>query len=488
MSPYRTPEEEVHDLGVREVPPTDPGDDLHKGSADAPKGNGTGGRKRRHRPRNNAPIVTEDLAALEYAQRHAGELLYDHDAGQWLRWCGSHWQPERTRLAFHWARNLARELAENETAATRIVLSKVSFASGVERFAQADRTFAARSDIWDRDPWLLATPGDTVDLRTGLLRPANPADRITKITAVAPAASSDCPHWLVFLEETTGGDKKLIGFLQRWAGYCLTGSTREQAFCFVYGDGGNGKGTFINALTGAMGDYAKTAAMETFVTSYSDRHPTELAMLRGARLVTARETEEGRAWAESRIKQLTGGDPISARFMRQDFFEFMPTFKLMLIGNNKPILRNVDEAARRRINIVPFIRKPREVDKELDLKLKAEWPGILRWAIEGCLAWRAQGLAPPPAVTEATAAYFSDQDLFGQWLDERCDVDPGNSYKFETAADLFASWKVYATAAGDEPGSQRSFADKLQRRGIITHRTMHARTYRGIRLLATHDA
>ena len=192
--------------------------------------------------------------------------------------------------------------------------------------------------------------------------PPSPDDRINKITAVGPPAAIECARWLAFLAEASGNDAELINFIQRWCGYSLTGDISEHALVFCYGPGGNGKTVLLNTVSAILGDYATVAAMETFVASQFDQHPTDLAMLRGARLVTAAETEEGRAWAETRIKQLTGGDPISARFMRQDFFTYKPTFKLMIIGNHEPALRNVDDAARRRINIVPFIRKPAVID------------------------------------------------------------------------------------------------------------------------------
>src|SRR6185503_17730437 len=166
-------------------------------------------------------------------------------------------------------------------------------------------------------------------------------------------------------------------------------------------------------------------------------------MLRGARLVTASETEEGRAWAESRIKQLTGGDRIAARFMRQDFFEFTPQFKLTVVGNHKPVLRNVDEAARRRFLIVPFERKPERPDRELEHKLMAEASGILQWMIEGCIDWQANGLLKPACVLAATEEYFSDQDLFAHWLAEECVCEPGNMDRSETSSSLFKSWRDF---------------------------------------------
>jgi putative DNA primase/helicase len=179
-------------------------------------------------------------------------------------------------------------------------------------------------------------------------------------------------------------------------------------------------------MAGILGDYHRTAPIETFTASNSDRHPTDLAGLRGARLVSASETEEGRLWAESRIKQLTGGDMISARFMRQDFFDFLPAFKLFITGNHKPSLRSVDEAIRRRFHLIPFAVTipPEERDPDLKVKLEAEWPGILAWLIQGCLSWQASGLRPPQAVQEATAAYLEAEDAIAAWIEERCEIDP----------------------------------------------------------------
>ena len=226
--------------------------------------------------------------------------------------------------------------------------------------------------------------------------------------------------------------------------------------------------------------------METFTASKFDRHPTELAMLHGARLVTASETEKDRLWAESRIKQITGGDRISARFMRQDFFEFWPSFKLTIIGNYKPLLRNVDEATRRRFNLIPFLRTPAadKIDRQLPEKLRAEWPGILRWMIEGCLDWQAYGLVRPDSVRQATEGYFADQDLLGQWLDEACDTEPGNRHKYAATVDLFASWTEFAKQAGDEPGSRKAFSSELGKRGFEPFREGHdkIRSFRGLRL------
>jgi putative DNA primase/helicase len=431
-------------------------------------------------------IVTEDSAAQEFVERHGEDLRYCHSTGTWYRWNCVYWAQDRTLAAFHWARMLARQLAEDLDEKRRYITSKVAFASGVERFARADPKIAVTADSWDADPFLLGTPGGTVDLRTGELRPPSQHDGITKITSVAPL-DEPCPRWLQFLQEAARNDQELIQFLQQWCGYCLTGDTRQHSLIFCYGSGGNGKSVFLNTVTGILKDYAATAAMDTFTASRGDKHPTELAMLRGARLVTASETEEGKAWAESRIKQLTGGDRISARFMRQDFFEFIPQFKLTIVGNHKPVLRNVDDAARRRFNIVPFIHKPENPDRELEQKLMREAGGILSWMIQGCLEWQKSGLQRPSSVRDATESYFEDQDLFGQWLDECCSIKLGNREHWDRSASLFESWTEFAHKAGESPGSIKTFRSNMVRRDFEPYRVPQdgKAAYRFVRLLAS---
>jgi P4 family phage/plasmid primase-like protien len=408
---------------------------------------------------------TEDGIARAFADKYQDDLRYCHHTGSWFRWDGQRWFKEETRLAFDWTRILCRDL--NRGRAEK--LAKAATAAAVERFAQADRVFAVTSRIWDADPWLLGAPEGTVDLRTGTVFPANRHDYITKIATVSPTSQGEASHplWSRFLSEATDGNEELQRFLRQMAGYSLTGDTREHALFFVYGPGGNGKSVFLNTLVNILGDYACTSAMDTFTASGTDRHPTDLAMLKGARLVSVSETEEGRAWAESRIKQLTGGDKISARFMRQDFFEYLPQFKLLIVGNHKPVLRNVDDAARRRFNIIPFIHKPATPDRQLEQKLRAEYPAVLRWMINGCLDWQMHGLIKPAVVRQATQAYFDDQDLFGQWIEECCVVGGG---EWETTAKLYASWKAYADTNGVRPGSIKSFSASMVKREFVADR------------------
>jgi putative DNA primase/helicase len=432
--------------------------------------------------------LTEDGIALAFAERFKNELRYCHHTGAWFHWQGNWWKKEETKLAFNWSRNVCRDLGgASKNVKVKAAISKAATAAAVERFAQADRAFAVTSEIWDRDQWLLGTPHGVVDLRTGELRSARQADYITKQTSVAPAPDAHAPLWFRFLGEATKGDHGLQRFLQQMAGYCLTGDISEHALFFIYGPGGNGKSVFLSTVMSIVADYARTSALDTFTASKSDKHPTDLAMLKGARLVSVSETEEGRAWAESRIRQLTGGDEIAARFMRQDFFRYKPQFKLLIIGNHKPVLRNVDDAARRRFNIIPFVHKPENPDKQLEEKLKAEYPAIFRWIIEGCLDWQRNGLVRPSVVTEATQAYFDDQDLFGQWIEECCEIGP---HEWEATSRLFASWKDYAERSGERPGSVKGFSAEMTKRGFIADRKRingpSQRLFKGISLKLEH--
>ena len=429
-------------------------------------------------------IVTEQSAARQFADEHGDQFRYCRSTRQWFFWNGVIWIRDERGVAYHWAGQISSRLGEDQNAATRKNLGRAAFANGVEKFAQHDPRLVMVADGWNSDPMLLGTPGGTVDLQTGELRTSRREDCITKMTSVAPL-DEPCPRWIQFLNEATGKDAGLIKFLQQWCGYGLTGLTREHALVFVYGPGGNGKSVFLNVIQTIMKDYAVTAAMDTFTASNSDKHPTDLAMLCGARLVTASETEEGRAWAEARIKQMTGGDRVTAHFMRQDNFSFTPQFKLTIAGNHRPVLHNVDEAARRRFNIVPFLLRPEIVDNELEAKLMREAGGILKWMIDGCLDWQKNGLARPASVKVATESYFSDQDLLGQWIEDCCDVRLGNREIWDRSADLFESWTEYAHKAGEQPGTKKSFGMSMQKRGFEADRREGVRVFRRVRLKPT---
>jgi P4 family phage/plasmid primase-like protien len=320
----------------------------------------------------------------------------------------------------------------------------------------------------------------TINLETGEYYDARKEDMCTKIAAVAPE-NMDLPLWKAVLGKVTGGDVDLQKYLQRVAGYCMIGLTSEHVLFFLYGTGANGKGVFINTLTGIWGDYAAVAPMTTFMASHTDQHPTDLAMLRGVRLVVAQETEVGRHWAEARIKAITGGDPITARFMRADFFTYTPQFKLVIVGNHKPALRNVDKAIRRRIHLVPFTVTiaPEERDKDLLDKLKPEWPGILQWATEGCLEWQRAGLAPPGAVTAATDEYLAEEDAPARWIDECCKT---GKHLWGVGARLWGSWKAWSETNNEWTGTRKSFTQAMRERGFVPDRSQFVRGHRGIDL------
>ena len=424
---------------------------------------------------------TEDALALSFTRRYHRDWRYVAGWGKWLVWDGQRWRTEDTLAATDLIRSVCRQIAvraENPKVAAK--LASASTVGGVERLARADRRHAATTDEWDADPWLLNTPGGVVDLRIGRKRANDRADRMTKITTATPGG--DSPQWMAFLSDIAGGDVDLQAYLQRMVGYCLTGVTSAHALFFLYGTGANGKSVFANVISTILGDYAATASMDTFVETRGDRHPTDLAGLRGARFVTAIETEQGRRLNESKVKAITGGDKISARFMRQDFFEYTPQFKPVIVGNHKPAIRNIDEAMKRRMHMIPFTVTipPERRDSRLTEKLLSERDGILAWAVAGCLAWQREGLKPPASVVSATEEYFEAEDALGRWLEERCVRAPNAK---SLTAELFSDWKQWAETSGEFIGSQRRFSDLLITRGLEKWRnSVGVRGFQGIGL------
>jgi putative DNA primase/helicase len=328
----------------------------------------------------------------------------------------------------------------------------------------------------------------TIDLDTGIDRPPRREDYCTKSTAVSPSPpGTPCPPmWMAFLNRVTNNNDALIGFLQRFLGYCLTGYVHEHVLVFLFGTGANGKSVFVNTVAGIFNDYAVTAPMEMFLTAKYDRHPTEIARLKGARLVVASETTKGRAWDEAKIKNLTGGDKLTGRFMRGDFFDFKPTHKLLITGNHMPSLRNVDEAMRSRFLLVPFIVRIPEAERDPKLaeKLKTEWPAILRWMVDGCLEWQRVGLGVPTIVREATDEYLSDQDVIAQWCDEWIEDDPR---AFTRTKELFANWKHWCEERNLTPGTEMAFSNSLAESGYIQHRKKFGRGFEGISLRGSNE-
>ena len=426
------------------------------------------------------PEHCEDELARCYTEAHGLDRKYVALWGKWLEWDGARWRIDDTLRSFDLARAVCRARAKAAEKAIAAIASAKTVAA-VERLARADRGHAARAEQFDADPLLLNTPAGTIDLRTCELRTHRREDWLTKCTAVGPE-HREPRRWREFLKRVTNGDAHLEAYMQRVFGYALTGVTREHAFFFLHGAGANGKSTFLNTLLHVLADYAVVASSETFIETAPGRHPTDLAMLRGARLVIASEVDEGRRWALARIKELTGGDPITARFMRADFFTYLPQFKLCISANHRPAVRTVDEAIRRRLNVIPFTVTipPSERDPGLLEALREEWGAILSWGLEGCAEWREHGLEHPIAVRTATAEYLALEDIFAQWIEDECELD----FKAEESlATLHAAYQHWAERAGEKFLGSKRFSQALAERGLTRIKTkQEARGFSGIRL------
>lgn len=429
---------------------------------------------------------TEDGLALAFSQHQGIDWRYCASWGKWFGWAGGRWNEDRSLVMQHLIRELTRRaVTRADSPRLKARLASSSTVSAVERLARSDRIHATLPEAFDANIWLLNTPQGLIDLQQGLLRPHERESLTTKMATASPQGES--PAWQMFLNDVTGGDIAMQAYLQRVVGYCLTGSTQEHALFFLYGTGANGKSVFVNVVATILGDYARHAPMETFMDSASERHPTELASLRGARFVTATETEQGRRWNESRIKALTGGDPISARFMRQDFFEYIPQFKLVIAGNHKPAIRNVDEAMRRRLHLIPFTVTipPERRDRQLTEKLLQERNGVLNWALDGCLAWQRDGLMPPKVVLDATREYFNNEDAIQEFEDEDLLRDDQAQVPM---ARVYARWKSFAERNGYYAGSSRWLSEQLVMRGFVRVKLGGGvRGFRGVRLKPTEE-
>jgi putative DNA primase/helicase len=453
------------------------------------------------------PEFSEAGMALTFVNRNKDNLKYVKKQSKWYHWTGTYWKQEETALAYDLvgkechlaaARAKANELTKEYVKS----LSKAATRGAIETIARANRLLAVEPEIWNNDNWLLNTPAGIIDLRTFENIGSNPRKYCSKITAVAPGGK--CPIWTHFLKKVTGGDSCLQAYLKRMCGYFLTGSTEEQSLFFMYGPGGNGKGIFINTIGAILNNYQVISPAATFAEQKNQRHETELAHLWDARLVISQETERGQHWAEARIKSLTGGDRISARFMRGDFFDFEPKFKLCISGNHKPQLRSVDDSIRRRFNIIPFnVTIPREEqDHRLFEKLKDEYPGILDWMLEGCAEWQEQGLNPPEAVLAATKDYLDHEDTLALWLSDMCVT--ANSYKDNqsfykeaevakvykekpTLASLFASSSKYAESAHVASGNDKHLKAELMKRGFDTGNSNKGIVMIGLRLKTDYE-
>ncbi len=416
----------------------------------------------------SVPDLTHDDLAMELYEVGWREYArYWTARGKFMFWTGTHWAIDEKRYALTLVRNFLRDKAERLLAWAMRHMEKIadekergSFLKTIKhscRELKSAGTVAAVhgmmgtntdtaivADEMDTNHWLLGTPGGVVNLRDGTLHPANPLDLITKTTAVKPAPQgTPAPIWNAFLTRVMGGDSELVAFLQRAFGYALTGLTTEHKFTFLYGTGRNGKGVFLNTVMNVMGAYSRKAAPSVFIEQRNADHPTNLAGLQGARFVFGSEIPEGAFWNETMIKDCTGGDVLTARYMRGDFFDFTPEFFLAIAGNSKPALRSVDQAIRDRLLVVPFTQyiPPEERDPDLPDKLREEWPAILRWMIDGCLMWQRDGLAPPAAVKAASDDYLASEDLLQQYMDMLYMRDAAGAVPAVQFCDSYNAWR-----------------------------------------------
>ena len=304
--------------------------------------------------------------------------------------------------------------------------SPPSFVSDVVRFNAAE--CIDKIEDYDAHPLLLNTPGGVVDLKSGEMAPHDRSRKFLRVAGATPRADA-CPTWERCLADWSGGDAALVGYLQRLVGYSLRGDNREHAVVFLYGPGSNGKSVFLRVIQALHGDYGETASHQVFTATKQDEHPTSLAALVGSRLASIPEVPPGARFNEEALKRASGGDELTARFMRQDFFTFVPQFMPLIVGNNEPSTRDVGESMRRRLHVLPFDIVVPEDQRDMGLldKLLGELDAIMGWAIAGHLQYLERGLSPPAKVTEATEEYFADNDRVGQFLDRSTRSAPGGA-------------------------------------------------------------
>jgi len=456
---------------------------------------------------DQTPDLSHDARALALSEAgFNSEARYVARWATWLFWDGGRWQRDERLFNYTAIREYMRStskrllewadakaaLMENRKEATLFLkwarreaksLRQAGNIAAVESLARSNPDLVASVDQFDANPMLLGTPGGTIDLTTGKLRKARRDDWITKSCAVTPAPEkTEAPLWNKFLDRIFASDAELISFMQRVFGYALTGSTNEQKLVFCYGTGSNGKSVCLNTPFDIMGEYAKRAPAVMLLDSGGERHPTDLAGLHGARLVAGSELPAGKAWNESIIKDLTGGDVITARFMRQDYFEFKPQFTLIIAGNHMPSFRGIDEAIRRRVVLVPFTQTipPEERDPKLPEKLKREWPAILRWMVEGALEWQKVGLSVPATVQAASADYLDSEDMLGEFIEDHLVQGPGNVSTAEVY-ERFCRWQ--RSSGMTQPWSQKGMTQALRERGFAYGKlTGGVRGFRGVGL------
>ncbi|BAZ94294.1 ATPase [Thiohalobacter thiocyanaticus] len=433
-----------------------------------------------------APAYTDAGNAQRLVAAHGEDLRYVPELG-WMAWDGTQWARDEL-LARRKAIETARAIY-NEAAALESTDDQKAAAAWAKQSQQAGRVqaalwlaqpdLAAPVDAFDRDPWIFPAINGVIDLRTGDLHPHRREYMNTRATAVYFDATALCPTWETFLARVLP-DAEVRTLVQRLAGYSLTGATSEQVLAFLYGTGRNGKSVFLETLAALAGDYHTPTRIETLSAGRGAGIPNDVAALAGARLVTVSETPEGARLNESLVKDLTGGDTITARFLRREYFQFQPQFKLWIRGNHKPQIRGTDDGIWRRLLLIPFtVQIPeRDVDPKLPERLRDELPGILAWAVRGCLDWQTNGLQPPEAVKAAVSTYRTEMDMLGEFIESCCVTDPAEE---APAAALYGRYREWATSNGHQPVSSMRFGLALGERGFSKIKSGTVR-WRGIAL------
>lgn len=442
---------------------------------------------------------TTDLGNRDRLVACHGSDVHYHGALGWIAWTGTHWAIGAdhivVELAARTVRALYAELAKETDDHRRQALAKHAVASEsasrIRAMVELARTHPAirvEPEALDADPWLLGVQNGVIDLRTGQLRPHRREDLITRTIPIEYDPNARAPRWEAFLAEIQP-DREMRAFLHRFTGYVLTGDTGEQIFVILHGPGSNGKSVLVNILLALLACYGQTTPFTTFLQRRPDAPTNDLADLRGARLAVSSEPDEGARLSESVVKRITGQDPITARHHYQEFQTFIPVCKVVLVGNHKPRIRGGDAAIWRRVLLVPFnVKIPKERrDRDLPRKLKDELPGILAWAVQGCLTWQREGLRPPEAIIAATDLYRREEDHFGRFLEDVCEFGVGLSV---TASALRATYLAWCEREGEEPLGTRTVARSLNDRGITAAKSGSTRSWKGLGIAgdARHDA
>jgi P4 family phage/plasmid primase-like protien len=431
-----------------------------------------------------SPFSDRRMAEI-FAENDGIDWQYCHGWEKWLQWDGNRWEIDQTRSACRIVSKLTQAAeywpqADQLSAKDKRALSSVGKITSVLKAATWIPELKKLPKDFDADTFLLGTPGGTVDLRTGILRESKREDWITKQTAVTPQAGP-MPLWEKMLDRCTMGDPAMRTYYQKWAGYALTGDTREKGFLFVHGAQDSGKTSFLTTLKSMMGEYAAEIKVDILMEQkYGGAAAHDLAELYGIRLAMTTEPQSGHRWNESLVKSMTGGEELQACRKYEHPFSFKVTHKIFMGGNEKPMLSSAD-GMERRLHIAEFpnsIPLHEQIPKIED-KLKDEWPAILAWAIEGCLLWQKEGLAKPDAVKNAVREYVDMQDIIHDWLSEK--TEKCDSKVKQT--DLYASYSAYIKAAGMGALGSTRLGPELKKRGYIQQKSNGVRYWFGLQML-----